>query len=246
MNTEIQRAAEVIKNSTHCTAFTGAGISVESGIPPFRGPDGIWSKYDPTVLEIDFFKKNPGESWEAIRDMFYNHFQKASPNSAHVALAKLEEAGIIKAVITQNIDNLHQEAGSKVVWEYHGNYKRLVCNTCGEYSEVTPSLLENIPPVCEKDQTVLKPDFIFFGEPIPEKANSASYNEALVAGVFILVGTTGEVMPANLIPRMAKQNGARIIEINPEPSAYTIDVTNIFLKGRAGEILPKLTEILLP
>ena len=238
----IERAAGVIKKSKHCTAFTGAGISVESGIPPFRGPEGIWSKYDPTVLEIDYFHQHPRESWEAIRDIFYNHFHKAAPNSAHLALARLEQEGIIKAIITQNIDNLHQEAGSKVVWEYHGNYKRLVCPKCGDFTEASPSILEDIPPRCEKDQTVLKPDFIFFGEPIPRKANEASYQEASVADVFILVGTTGEVMPANLIPRMAKQNGATIIEINPEPSAYTYEVSDIFLKGRAGEVLPELVE----
>ncbi|MFW5644774.1 MAG: SIR2 family NAD-dependent protein deacylase [Bacteroidota bacterium] len=238
----IAKAAGIIKESKHCTAFTGAGISVESGIPPFRGPEGIWSKYDPTVLEIDYFRQQPKESWEAIRDIFYQHFHKAAPNSAHIALAKLEKAGFIKAIITQNIDNLHQEAGSKTVWEYHGNYKRLICMKCGDYSEADPAVLEKIPPLCKKDQSVLKPDFIFFGEAIPEKANTASYHEAMVADVFILVGTTGEVMPANLIPRMARQNGATIIEINPEPSAYTYEVSDIFLKGRAGEVLPVLVE----
>jgi len=238
----IERAAGIIKKAKHCTAFTGAGISVESGIPPFRGPEGIWSKYDPTVLEIDYFRQNPEVSWEAIRNIFYNHFHKAAPNSAHLALARMEQEGLIKAIITQNIDNLHQEAGSEVVWEYHGNYIRLVCQECGEFTEASPEILGEIPPRCKKDQSVLKPDFIFFGEAIPEKANTAAYHEASVADVFLLVGTTGEVMPANLIPRMAKQNGATIIEINPEPSAYTYEVSDIFLKGRAGEILPELAE----
>jgi NAD-dependent deacetylase len=244
MERELKKASELLRDSKHVTAFTGAGISVESGIPPFRGPDGIWRKYDPKVLELDFFYENPEESWKAIRDIFYTHFQKAVPNSAHQALAKLEASGIVKAIITQNIDNLHQEAGSKSVWEYHGNYKRLICSKCGDYIEADPGMLENIPPICKKDQTVLKPDFIFFGEAIPENANAASYHEATVADVFILIGTTGEVMPANLIPRVAKQHGANIIEINPEPSAYTPELTDIFLKGRAGEILPELAALI--
>lgn len=241
---EIEKAAAILKDSIHTTAFTGAGISVESGIPPFRGPEGIWTKYDPKVLELGFFRENPEKSWKAIRDIFYEHFEKAVPNSAHRAIARLEELGIIKSIITQNIDNLHQEAGSKAVWEYHGNYSRLLCPECGSFYRAEKKLLKNLPPLCEKDQSVLKPDFIFFGEMIPQKANAASYNEASVADVFLLVGTTGEVMPANLVPRIAKQNGATIIEINPEASAYTYEITDYFLKGRAGEVLPKLLSII--
>lgn len=240
MDENFQQAVKVLINSIHATAFTGAGISVESGIPPFRGPEGIWSKYDPTVLELDFFRRHPEESWHAIIEIFYVHFRKAQPNSAHKVIADLEKIGIIKAVITQNIDNLHQEAGSKTVWEYHGNYSRLVCTRCGNYSDTDPTKLKKLPPRCEDCEAILKPDFIFFGEAIPSKASAASYHEASVADVFLLVGTTGEVMPANLVPRMAKQNGATIIEINPEPSTYTRDITDIYLQGRAGEVLPEL------
>jgi NAD-dependent deacetylase len=242
MKDKIEQACKVLSRSVHTTAFTGAGISVESGIPPFRGPEGIWSKYDPTVLELDFFRQHPGESWKAIIDIFYKHFNKAKPNSAHKVIAELESMGIVKSVITQNIDNLHQEAGSKIVWEYHGNYSRLICTRCERYSDTDPLKLDELPPRCEECEAVLKPDFIFFGEAIPHKASAASYHEASVADVFLLVGTTGEVMPANLVPRMAKQNGATIIEINPEPSAYTRDITDIFLQGRAGEVLPSLLE----
>lgn len=245
MKDKIESAANVLRGSIHTTVFTGAGISVESGIPPFRGPKGIWSIYDPKVLEIDYFHSHPAESWKAIREIFYEHFQRATPNSAHKALAEMEQQGIVKSIITQNIDNLHQEAGSRLVYEYHGNYKRLVCTLCGEFYEATPDLISELPPLCPKDDQVLKPDFIFFGEAIPQKANAASYHEANIADVFLLIGTTGEVMPANLVPRMAKQNGATIIEVNPEPSSYTHDITDIFLQGRAGEVLPLLADRVL-
>lgn len=237
---DISGAVELLHKSIHTTAFTGAGISVESGIPPFRGPDGIWAKYDPKILEIEYFSKHPDESWKAIRKIFYDHFEKAVPNSAHKAIAELEQMGIVKAVITQNIDNLHQLAGNKTVFEYHGNYSRLICTQCGKFYSAGEAHTSKLPPRCEDDNAVLKPDFIFFGEMIPQKANAASYNETSMADVFLLIGTTGEVMPANLVPRMAKQKGAQIIEVNPEKSSYTRDITDIFLQGRAGEILPEI------
>lgn len=245
MKEEIKRAAEIIKNSVHTTAFTGAGISVESGIPPFRGPDGLWSKYDPKILDIEYFHSDTKNAWDAINSLFYDFFGRAVPNAAHKALAKLEETGYVKAIITQNIDNLHQQAGSKNVFEYHGNYQKLLCTQCMNKYEASDFNLPGEMPVCPEDNTILKPDFVFFGEAIPQKASAASYNEASVADVFILVGTTGEVMPANMVPRLAKQNGAKIIEINPEPSSYTNDITDIFIQGRAGEILPELVDCIL-
>ncbi len=244
MDNAMRAAVAAIKNSQHTTAFTGAGISVESGIPPFRGPGGLWAKYDPKFLEIDYFMSHAEESWQVIKTLFYDFFGKVKPNSAHTTLARLEEEGLLKAVITQNIDNLHQEAGSRNVIEYHGNYRNLVCPKCGRRFDADDSLLEHLPPLCKVDGHFLKPDFVFFGEPIPEAASTASFREASKARVFLLVGTTGEVMPANMVPRLAKQNGATIIEINTDRSAYTADVTDIFLKGRAGEILPDLVEMI--
>ena len=241
MKNDVRKASSVIQKSRHVTAFTGAGISVESGIPPFRGPEGLWSKYDPKFLDVEYFTSHPEESWKVIKTLFYDFFGKVSPNRAHEALAQLEKEGFIKAIITQNIDNLHQEAGSQNVIEFHGNYFKLVCSACGRKVNADQSL-DTIPPLCRHDGTVLKPDFVFFGEPIPEEASDAAYEEASMADVFLLVGTTGEVMPANMIPRLAKQNGATIIEINTDPSAYTSDVTDIFLQGRAGDILPEIVE----
>ncbi len=245
MKDSIREAAEILKNSRHTTAFTGAGISVESGIPPFRGETGLWSKYDPIVLDIDYFHTNSRQSWEVIKEIFYDFFGAAKPNAAHFFLAELEAKGLLSSVITQNIDNLHQEAGSKTVYEYHGNSRRLVCTKCGTVYGADDIDLSNLPPRCEKEGGLLKPDFVFFGEQIPEKAQQASYDEAMNSEVFLLIGTTGEIMPASLIPGMAKRNGATIIEINVEPSNYTGDITDIFLKGRATELCNMLKEQIL-
>jgi NAD-dependent deacetylase len=238
----LQEAVTVLRRSSHTTAFTGAGISVESGIPPFRGPGGLWSRYDPVVLDIGYFNSHPLEAWQVIREIFYDYFGQARPNPAHYALAEMEKNGMLTAVITQNIDNLHQEAGSRNVIEYHGNSQRLVCPRCGASYTPAEIDLQHLPPRCEKDGTVLKPDFVFFGEPIPPEAARKAEEEAYTAKVFLVIGTTGEIMPASLIPQLAKNNGATIIEVNPEESAYTRSVTDIFLRGKAGEILPQLRD----
>ncbi len=240
----IQKAAELLRNSKHTTAFTGAGISVESGIPPFRGEDGLWSKYDPIVLDINYFNANPGHSWEVIKEIFYDFFGAATPNAAHYFLARLEKEGLLSSVITQNIDNLHQEAGSCKVHEYHGSSRNLICTKCGQSYLSSEVQLDQLPVSCIKDGGLLKPDFVFFGEAIPEEAQKASNEEAFQSEVFILIGTTGEIMPASLIPRMAKENGATIIEINPNESNYTPGITDIFLQGKATDICSKLSKYL--
>lgn len=241
---EIIEAAGLIVNAKHLVAFTGAGISVESGIPPFRGEGGIWSKYDPSILDIDFFFSHPSESWEVISKMFYEYFLEAEPNPAHYFLASLEQKGILRAVITQNIDNMHQEAGNVEVIEYHGNSKWLKCNLCGERYEISNVSLNPLPPRCLSDQEVLKPDFVFFGEGIPPDAAGRSVEEVNLADVLLIIGTTGEVMPAGMLPSIAKSNGAKIIEINPQRSAFTNSLTDLFLQGPAGEISKQLDSYL--
>lgn len=234
MREQVQLAAETIRSAAHCTGFTGAGISVESGIPPFRGENGLWSKYDPAVLDLSYFYRYPEESWKVIKEIFYNFFGKAEPHAGHLLLAEMEQSGLLKALITQNIDNLHQQAGSRNVIEYHGNSRRLVCTACGRTAEPTAEILAEKLPRCECGG-IYKPDFIFFGESIPAEALSRSQQEAQNSDCMILIGTTGEVYPAALIPQTASQKGATIIEINPSPSLYTNQITDIFIRAGAVE-----------
>lgn len=149
----------------------------------------------------------------------------------------------MKTVITQNIDNLHQEAGSKNVIEFHGNSKQLVCTDCNLKYRINDINLEILPPKCMECNGLLKPDFIFFGEGIPEPANTLSFKEADVADVFLVIGTTGEVMPACLIPQIAKNNGCLIIEINPVPSLYTRKITDIYIQGNAGSVMNEIMKL---
>ncbi len=235
-----EQAAQLIKQSNRTVAFTGAGISVESGIPPFRGENGLWNRYDPATFEINYFLKNIKSSWEVMRDIFYDLFGQVKPNYAHIALAELENKNLLHAIITQNVDNLHTDAGSKNVYEFHGSLKKLSCMSCGNSIEVTMVNLTTLPPQCSKCRGILKPNAVFFGESIPKDAYTKSFHEADKAELFILVGTTGEVAPANMIPRIAKERGAKIIEINIAKSSYTDSVTDIFLQGKATEVMENL------
>jgi len=233
MSALYKKAAELIKKSKKTVAFTGAGISVESGIPTFRGPEGLWSKYDPKILDIDYFTLNPKESWTKIKEIFYDYMQNVKPNTAHYFLAELEKEKLLDAVITQNIDNLHQEAGSQNVIEFHGTAKKLVCMNCFTKFDKKEVDLNDLPPSCPKCWGLLKPDFVFFKEPIPKKALEKSLELAQECDLMLVIGTTGEIQPASQIPILAKQNGANIIEINIEESNYTRTVTDIFLQDKA-------------
>ena len=252
INGRIREAVSLIRSARYLTAFTGAGISVESGIPPFRGPGGLWSKYDPRLLELDYFLRHPEVSWPILREIFYDHFGRACPNRAHEVLAAWEnegwpregaadargsaERGYLKTLITQNIDNLHFKAGSKNVVEFHGNSRTLVCLTCGLRRPAEPELLEVLPPRCPCGG-IYKPDFIFFREGIPPRALAESQDAARKTDVMLVVGSTGEVYPAAAVPRQAKDGGAKIIEINPEMSEFTVSVTDLFIPLQAGEAL---------
>ena len=238
----IKESAKIIRQSKSTIAFTGAGISVESGIPPFRGEHGLWNKYDPKVLDLGYFYANAEECWVYIREIFYDFFADASPNKAHEVLAEMEKRGLLQAVVTQNIDNLHYEAGSHTVHEFHGNSKKLKCPKCENVIDASEIDFKNLPPRCKDDGEVLKPDFIFFGEGIPHEAYSSSFEAAEKAEVCLIIGSTGEVTPASFVPRTAKQSGATIIEINPDESAFTRHITDIHLKGKASEVLAKLAD----
>ncbi len=244
MNESLNKVARLLKESQYAVAFTGAGISAESGVPPFRGEKGLWNRYDPQTLELGYFFEQPDQSWKVIREIFYAFFGKVEPNPAHLIMAEWEQQGRLKSVITQNIDNLHQQAGSREVYEFHGNAMRLVCVVCGQYLPIEEVDLQTLPPRCTACSGLLKPDFIFFGEAIPEPAFTKSAEAAKLCDLMLIVGTTGEVSPANQMPLIAKRNGAVIVEINLKPSLYTGQITDYFLSGKAGLIMPKINEVL--
>jgi len=244
MQDSLEAAVRALRGTRHAVAFTGAGISVESGIPTFRGPDGIWSRYDPESIELGFFHADPHESWRVIKEIFYDYFDRAEPNAAHVALADLEDAGVIQEIVTQNIDGLHQAAGSRRVWEFHGTSRRMICLDCETRSAATDIPLDTLPPRCPDCGGLLKPDFIFFGEGIPEPARTAAFRAAASCDAMLVIGSTGEVAPASLLPGVARDAGATIIEINPEPSLFTDGTTDIFLQGKASVTMTALVRAL--
>jgi NAD-dependent deacetylase len=245
MDNNIIKAAEIIKKSKNMIALTGAGISVESGIPDFRSAGGLWDKYDPAVYaSIYSFKNMPEKVWDMIFDMI-EITDNARPNNAHIALAELEKMKLLKAVITQNMDNLHQEAGSKNVIEYHGNAKHLVCLSCSaKYSSSEYEIPDRKIPHCESCGKILKPSVIFFGENIPDHALRESQKFAEAADVVLVVGTSAVVYPAAGIPKIAKSRGAYIIEFNIEETGLTDSDTDIFIHGSAGATLPELVKLL--
>ncbi|MEJ2716238.1 MAG: NAD-dependent deacylase [Deltaproteobacteria bacterium] len=250
MDESIRKAVECLARARNAVALTGAGISTESGIPDFRSPGGLWERIDPGEFSIDRFLQNPARFWRIHRELKASgdfDLASASPNSAHTALARMEEMGIIKCVITQNVDNLHQKAGSSEVVEFHGNLLRAACMKCRchEPIENVESRLaegEEETPRCEKCGGLVKPDAVFFGEAIPSRALSVSQIQSHKCDVLLVVGTSLQVFPAAQIPLSVKLKSppATVVEVNREPSALHQQVTDILLLGSAGEILQKL------
>lgn len=241
---KIELAAQTIRNAKYAVAFTGAGISVESGISSFRGEDGLWKTHDPIFIEIEYFKKKPLQSWIKIKEVFYDMLQRAEPNIAHIMLARMEKRSFIETIITQNIDNLHQKAGSKFVYEIHGTTQTLSCTECSSEYDLSFADLNFLPPTCFVCKGILKPDIVFFNEPLPPFALKRSTDETFKADVFVIIGTNAEVYPANDLPLKAKKNGAKIIEINVQPTEFTNTITDIFLEGKAGEIMNRIGKVL--
>ncbi len=241
---KLWQAAFLIRKAKYAVAFTGAGISVESGIPPFRGENGLWNTTDPIFLEIEFFQKKPLQSWKKIKEIFYDSLGDAEPNIAHKILAKMEERSFIETVITQNIDHLHQKAGSKYVYEIHGTYKQLICTECSSEYDISFANLDYLPPTCFVCKGILKPDMVFFNEPIPAFAKKRSFDEAAKCDVLLIIGTNADVLPAAKIPEVAKENGAKIIEINIKPSHFTHTVTDVFIEMKATEAMAEIGKLL--
>ena len=238
----IKTVAKDILSSHKTIALTGAGISVESGIPDFRSAGGLWSKYDPEeYAHISAFQSDPKKVWQMIKEMM-ELVLGAEPNPAHIALAELEQMGLLSSVITQNVDGLHQRGGSKEVIEFHGSNEFLVCLQCRYRQEAASFSFEVIPPPCPQCNAILKPDVVFFGEPIPWEAQTHSFEEARTCNLVLAVGTSAVVYPAAGIPTSAKQSGAKVVEVNMEPTPLTGFVSDYLIQGSAGTILPKIVE----
>lgn len=232
MQTLYRELAELMLKKKQCVALTGAGISADSGIPTFRSRGGLWEKYDPMVYaSAEVFKKDPSKYW-IIRGDFIRSYGKYKPNAAHYALAELENMGILRHVITQNIDGLHKSAGSRSVTEIHGSLREIYCLKCGQ-EYLAPHVPEGLPPYCDCGG-VLKPNTVLFGEQLPPEALKRAYHESSTCKSMLVVGTSAVVQPAAALPYLAKQNGALVIEINPEKCFAGADY---YIEEKAGAAL---------
>ncbi len=237
----ITRAARDIARAKKVVVLTGAGMSVESNIAPFRGKGGIWEKYDPQEYAyITTMTNNPGKAWILLSEM-QKEILKAKPNPGHLSLAELERLGFLSSIITQNVDGLHHEAGNKNIIEFHGNHREAYCMKCGKRMHAREISLETLPPLCDCGG-VIRPDVVFFGEAIPYDALSRSNEEARTCDVMMVIGTSAEVQPAASLPGIARSAGATIIEINIEATSFTGHISTYFIKGKSGEVLPKIVD----
>jgi len=242
-NDQIRNASELIQKSNYLVVVTGAGVSADSGIPPFRGHGGLWEKYDPKIYaEIRSFINHPGQSWVFFLELI-ELLNESIPNRAHFILFDLEKRGFLKHVITQNIDGLHQAAGQMQVVEIHGSLRNLTCLKCARKYSSKGMILdtEDLPPVCSCGG-VLKPDTVLFGEPIPQEPYFAALEQIRLADVVIFIGTSGLVHPVNEFPEIASRHGAQIIEINIERTVLTDTHNTLHLQGSAIQILESILE----
>ena len=252
----IERAARDLINSKYAIALSGAGMSTESGIPDFRGPSGIWTK-NPEAERKAYqtyhkFLENPREYWEERLGgpSLFGDLSKVKPNPGHYALVAIEEMGILKWVITQNIDNLHQRAGSKNVLDYHGNTFKLRCADCNarfdsaEYDLHSLKEEGNLPPRCKNCRGVIKADVVHFTEPIPSDIAYQSLEQAQKCDVMLICGTSAVVYPFASLPRIAREKRAvTIIECNAYPTPLTEEgISDYLIQGKTGEILPRIVE----
>ncbi len=234
-----QDLALLLKKSKRAVAITGAGISVESGIPDFRSKGGLWERFDPMeYATIRAFTKDPGKVWGMLKEMD-RILVRARPNPAHSALAELEKRGMLLGVITQNVDNLHQAAGSMNVIEYHGNAHRFACTNCKGSWPREALDFDQLPLYCYCGG-LIKPDVVFFGEPIPEEAMYQANALVLTCDLLLIIGSSMEVAPANMLPRVAKSAGAVIVENNLEHTSMSGLLTDYFLPGPAGKVWPEV------
>jgi len=244
MKNSVLDAADMLAASNMTIALTGAGISVESGIPPFRGKGGIWEIYDPfEYAHIDSYRKHPEKVWQVFLSELVQTLNRAKPNNGHKGLAQLEAIGHLATVVTQNVDGLHQAAGNTDVIEFHGSFAWHRCMSCKNRLETHDLDLSVLPPRC-RCGSIFRPECIFFGEMIPQEALARSSRLAMQCDVILVIGTSASVQPAAMIPEMAKSAGANVLEINLERTPLTGRITDVFLQGSAGNIMTELVSAL--
>ena len=241
---KIHDAAEILASSRHAVALTGAGHSTPSGIPDFRSPEsGLWAHRDPMVVaSVQGFRRNPQAFYDWIRPLA-KQMMEAQPNAAHIALAELEQAGVIKCVITQNIDELHRGAGSQNVLELHGSVRQATCTRCNRKvpsAELWPAFVASgAPPLCPICDGLLKPDIVLFGELLPMTTLLHAQGEADRCDAMLVAGSSLEVYPAAQLPLTATQHGAKLILVNFQPTAMDSSA-DVVIHEDVATVLPEI------
>ncbi len=247
IETLVEEAADIVASAGKIVVFTGAGISTESGIPDFRSPGGIWTKYQPIMFQ-DFMasEETRRESWRRGKETFHL-FADVEPNDAHYAIAELERMGKLDCIVTQNIDNLHQKAGnsSDMVIELHGTAMYVLCMSCGKRwprAEIQEWLESGVEaPRCDECGGIMKSATVSFGQPMPEKETAEAQMRSGQAEVFIVVGSSLVVYPAAQMPMVAKQSGAKLIIVNIGETSLDM-YADVLINGKAGETMKRLVE----
>ncbi len=242
MEHPVSALAQLVHEQQPCVVLTGAGISTESGIPDFRSPTGVWARYDPMdYATIAAFRRDPVKVWEFYGRRF-EMLTTAEPNAGHLALAELERRGLIEAVVTQNIDGLHQRAGSQEVIEVHGSIRTAGCLGCGErvpLEDVVAALRQAPAPPCPRCGEILKPDVVMFGELLPVAAMDRALELAQAAGLLLVVGSSLEVYPVAGLPEETLSAGGKLAIVNRGPTPFD-RVATVKIDGEAGETLRSL------
>ena len=248
---ELKKVAELLSRSQNTVVLAGAGMSKESGIPTFRGEGGLWTiNGEPPLNQYEMFLDNPKQWWAekftpADTDSFATALDQSKPNQGHHALVQLEQLGIISHLITQNVDDLHRQAGQLSITEIHGNRYWIRCITCNSRWPKKSITIQQelLPPTCELCNGILKSDTVMFGEPIPPDLLETCHNATQKADLFLTIGTSAIVYPAAQFPIMALEKGIPLIEINPETTPLS-KFTLISLKGPSGQILPEIIKLI--
>ncbi len=243
MSDPIDQAVAWLLQSRKTVALTGAGVSTESGIPDFRSPGGLWSRYNPMeYATLGAFRRNPAKVWQLFEEL--QSLLDANPNPGHLALAELEAAGGLAGIITQNIDGLHQAAGSRVVVEYHGSPRTLHCLECGAGYQASDIAALGMPPRCNQEvngkrcNAILKPDVVLYDEAIPLEATRGTAELIEGAELMLVIGTSCETYPAASLPAQVQAQGGRIVELNKEPARALSP--GVSLIGSFSEIMPEV------